>query len=241
MLDKLANITVGAAALGVVMVIVAGWLGEDSGPAWALWLGGAGLFVLSLPLIVIVGAILLVRRIGRATGAIPTPVAPTVPEPGWPGWRFALDGVEHELWVDDSGMNPSVLCDGGWAEARRPRGRRGGEVLEFRIAGHPALLVGHVDWHGTAKGLPIVIVAGLLGDSNPGPPPMRYDLVVDGVTRPDAERLVIGRDGDARPAPTRMAGPRPPGSPPAVDDVPGFDGDTSPATGRRIRADPPPR
>ncbi len=63
MLDRLGDVLVGAVGLGFCLLVIAGSLGDQSGLAWVLFLIGGALIVIGLPLAMLVGAVLLVRRL----------------------------------------------------------------------------------------------------------------------------------------------------------------------------------
>jgi hypothetical protein len=228
------NIASGIMLLGFVLVGAGFWLGErNPGLAVTLWGLGGLIAALGFAMLLVIGAMSLGRRVLRATGTLPTPIEPADPKPGWPGWRFAVSGVMHEVWVDDTGGTPRVVCDGSWADTTHS-----GHTTMFRIEQRPATITGRVDWGGTVAMAPLVVGAALLGGGHGGaePPPMRYDLQVDGIPVPERARLAYGRvpppssrtSPEAAVTARRDAGNSTPGDRPVPP-------------GRHLRLDPPPR
>jgi hypothetical protein len=239
MLEKFGDILAALTAVGLGLVVVASLLGSGS-----LWLLGAAVFMIAFPLMLVVGALLLGRRVlfaaGRATGALPPePMPEPVPAPGSTGWLFALEDTAHEVWVT-TGEPPKFLLDGAWLEPTLMRVRRDRQPCRtFVVAGHPATLEPEIDRSGMARGalllVAIAVPLALAGGSGPlsgGGLPIRWRLQVDGVERPDRERVVAG-------AARALGHPRvlaPPDSGPVV-----MDHDGAVAAGRRLRSRPPGR
>jgi hypothetical protein len=115
----------------------------------------------------------------RRTAPPPAPI----PEPGWPGWRFRVGRATHELWAPDDPADRRLLLDGRWLapEWQVPWSGRLAEA-DFRVGGHRARLVVRFDQAGGEEE----------HDSVTGTAGTAYELLVDGVARPDSERRTAG-------------------------------------------------
>jgi hypothetical protein len=234
---KAENIAFGIALVGIAL-IGAGALTGERVPSLTiiLWVLGVLVIAVGFGMLLVVGAASLGRRGLRAVGMLATPVELAVPQSGWPGWRFTLEGVEHEVWVDTTSTTSRIVCDGRWADVTHS-----GNTTAFTVGRWPATLTGRVDWGMTAALLPLAIGAELLSGGHAGSesPPMRYDLRIDGRLVPEEGRLVVGRDGAPMPAPPRTTRAGTSGMPPEPDeDVVTFHG-TPAQPGRPLRLDPP--
>jgi hypothetical protein len=231
---KAENIAAAIFGIGVVLVGAGILLGERAtDSALILWQLGVPVAVVGFAMLLAVGAASLGRRGLGAVGVLPTPVEPAVPQPGWPGWRFLVEGTELEVWVDITGMTPRIVCDGRWAETTRS-----GRTFEFTVGRWPAMMTERVDWGTTALALPLVVGLGLLGGhSGAEPLPMRYDLAIDGTPVPIESRRVFGRaTAPATPTPT----PEQETGPDVAHEHP-YPGSARTDAVRRLRADPPSR
>ena len=178
------GIGLGLPGLGIAMATLAGWLPETSAIASLLWLGGVAACLIGIPVLLAgaLGKLLLWAFAPQQPPQPPQPKPPQVPGPGWPGWELTLDGARHEVWVAVGGMRFGVACDGQWVPTRGLDRNR----FAFDLAGHPAILSSHRDRHGTpippriAIHMSETVVLSLRFS--------RWDLEVDGVLRPDAER-----------------------------------------------------
>jgi hypothetical protein len=213
---RLENIAVGMMLVGGVMVGTGFWLGErNAGIAIPLMIIGTPVLLLGLLLLLAVGAASLGRRALIATGLLEPPANPGVPEPGWPGWQFMVDGVEHEVWLDVGHSTPRVLCDGNWCPVTKSS-----HTMEFVLGRHLATLTAHVDTRGAlVEILGQAAVGAVLGGAAGSALPLRYDLSVGGTPVPDSMRLTFRQE----------RGPL----------VAGAAREPDPGVGRRLRPDPP--
>jgi hypothetical protein len=217
--------------IGMILLVVAFLLGVGNETAWTLAPLGLLLAAVGFAVLLAVGTVSLGRRALRAAGVLRTPVEAAVPAPGWPGWLPEIDGRRHEIWIPSDGPATRILVDGAWVRTRTGPERR----AVFEVAGHPAQLVASVEWDIVVKGAPLVLAASLLtGGSSYEPLPMRYQLVVDGLARPETERRVFGRPRVATPRPSTASS-----SPHQAPTVPGVPVGAAPPAGRRINLDPP--
>jgi len=230
---KAENIAVAIGLVGSVFIGAGILIGERApNLTIILWVLGVPIAAVGFGLLFVVGAASLGRRALRAAGILPTPLEPAVPQPGWPGWRFTVEGVEHDVWVDAAGMTSRIVCDGRWAEATRS-----GRTIAFMVGQWPATVTERVDWGTTGAMLPLVVGIGLLGgDSGAEPLPMRYDLAIGGTPVPDSGRLVYDR-GTAHPARTRAQA----GDASELDQGMVTPGGPQAPVARPLRANPPPR
>jgi hypothetical protein len=235
-MEKAENIAIWTSGAGFVLVGAGIWIGEGNpGLAYLLWAVGIPLALVGIAILFAVGAVALTRSALRATGVLATPVEPAVPKPGWSGWVFTLDEVWHEVWIDDTGVAPRILCDGAWAETTRSD-----NATSFRVGQRPATVTGRVDWRTTAAAFPLVVGAALLSGGLAGtePLPMLYDLAVDGTRVPDGGRLVIGQDGAPKARTTAPNAGTEQGANELAEGVVTFS--SSPEQpGRRLHLDPP--
>lgn len=178
----------GLMALGFAMAVLADGPGDATGAAEPGRLLGGALVAFALVTLTVVGSRRLAgRSAGRPTRvrlvAPPDPLPQPIPELGWRGWRIRLGRTTHEVWIPDDISETRLLCDGRWVEPEWKvpwSGRL--EEASFEVGGHPARLI--VRFDPAAHG-PDPLGATLRGE--PG-----YELLVDGVARPDGERVKAG-------------------------------------------------
>jgi hypothetical protein len=198
-------------ALGLAIAVLWGGPGDPAGPPGLGLLLGGVLVTLGLLALVLVG---VARLAGRSTGrarvvrpaAPPEPLPEPIPELGWPGWRVRLGRTTHEVWIPDDIAASRLLCDGRWVEPEWHVPWSGHlEEGRFEVGGHPARLIVRFDPEGHRPDR-----LGATGRVEP-----RYELRVDGVVRPDRERVKAGwaappvrLDEPAIPDPPRSSGSR---------------------------------
>lgn len=186
--SRTALVLAGMLAVGLLVILVAGRAAGDGRLDVAGVLLGGALAALGLVGLLGVGLSRVAggaqrRRRRRAAprpapAADPTPAA--IPEPGWPGWRFRVGRATHEVWAPDDPGDRRLLLDGRWVEPEWhvPWSGRLAEA-DFRVGRHRARLVVRFDRDVDEAGLEPV--TGAAGSS--------YELSLDGIPRPDSERL----------------------------------------------------
>lgn len=186
--NRIALVLAGVLAVGLLVTLVAGLAGGEGRLDVAGVLLGGALVAVGLVGLLGVGVSRVAGRaqggrkrhaaLRRAEGAEPPP-AP-IPEPGWPGWRFRVGRATHEVWAPDDPGDRRLLLDGRWVEPEWhvPWSGRLAEA-DFRVGRHRARVVVRFDRPGEPRD----------HDSVTGATGTEYELQVDGIPRPDSERL----------------------------------------------------
>jgi hypothetical protein len=186
----------GTSALALGALLVSGFVtavvgvgpdGTGGSPGPGRLVGGAMVTFALLALAVFGIAGRTGRSAGHATRVRAAPPPAPLPEPiaerGWTGWRFRIGHATHEVWVPDDVTDTRLLCDGRWIEPDWQVPWSGHvEEGSFTVGRHPARLILRLHRAGDApdpRGVTDSVERG--------------ELLVDGVPRPERERVTADR------------------------------------------------